>query len=149
MLQALYYYYDYCLFWGDEHSILCNRTVGPRYRTLVKELNSRVPHLHLWAACLGHTGIPQELQTVTLTTPLRCSPVVVREIQSILHRFRDVTGYSDSGVPSPGDGLPVARLRHYGDSHDPGQSPVECLACGQKIAAELHRLGVGIGGKCV
>ena len=126
-----------------------NRTVGARYRKLVKELNSRVPDLHLWAACIGHKGVAPELQTETLTTPLRCSPVVVREIQSVLHRFSDVASYSDSGVPAPGDGLPVARLRHHGNGHDPDESPLGCYACGQSVAAELRRLGVGVRGLCV
>ncbi|XP_070202905.1 uncharacterized protein [Littorina saxatilis] len=114
---------------------------GPRLTRLVTRLAQQVPHLYLWCAGTINTDIPPALQTQVFTVPLRSAPAVLREIQPVIHRY-PVHDYSDSGVPAPGDGLSVIRLSHHGNAHT-GRWPVNCAQCGQDIAAQLRRLGVG------
>ena len=102
-------------------------------------------HLYLWCAGVGHTTIPPELQVEILTTPLRSAPVVLRVVQPAIDEWSregQVHGYSDSGLPAPGDGPSVVRLYHHGDGHKSGH-PVDCVQCGHDVAALLSRLGVG------
>ena len=80
-----------------------------------------------------------------MTLPLRCAPVVQREVQLGIQTFK-IHSYSDGGVSSPGDGMLVTRLVHSGHFHT-GPWPVECFQCGKDVAAELRRLGVGTEGK--
>ncbi|XP_070199053.1 uncharacterized protein [Littorina saxatilis] len=114
---------------------------GPRHTRLVTRLAQQVPHLYLWCAGVHNTKIPPALQTQVFTVPLRSAPAVLREIQPAIHSV-PVHDYSDSGVPAPGDGLSVIRLSHHGNAHT-GRWPLDCAQCGQDIAAELRRLGVG------
>ncbi|XP_070199063.1 uncharacterized protein [Littorina saxatilis] len=125
----------------DEVSFDSRNKRGPRYTRLVTRLAQRVPHLYLWCAGIDNIEVPPALQTQVFTVPLRSAPAVLREIQPVIHRF-DVHDYSDSGVPAPGDGLSVIRLSHHGNAHT-GRWPLDCAQCGQDIAAELSRLGVG------
>ncbi|KAK7089383.1 hypothetical protein V1264_025036 [Littorina saxatilis] len=116
---------------------------GPTHSTFVTRLCQSVPGLYLWAASVVHTDIPPELRPEPLTVPLRCAPSVLREITPAIERYQtSIHNYSNSGVPAPGDGLSVIRLSHHGNAHT-GRWPVDCAQCGQDIAAELHRLGVG------
>ena len=116
---------------------------------LVSELTDRVTHLYLWCAGVDHIDIPPELQEEVLTTPLRSAPVIVREVQSALdERSRVIHGYSDSGLPAPGDGPSVIKLHHGGDGHR-GEHPMDCDQCGRDVAATLRSLGVGAGGECI
>ncbi|KAK7098189.1 hypothetical protein V1264_002541 [Littorina saxatilis] len=125
----------------DEVSFDSRLKLGRRHTRLVTRLAQRVPHLYLWCAGVHNTEIPPALQTQVFTVPLRSAPAVLREIQPVIHRS-PVHDYSDSGVPAPGDGLSVIRLSHHGNAHT-GRWPVDCAQCGQDIAAELRRLGVG------
>ncbi|XP_070199041.1 uncharacterized protein [Littorina saxatilis] len=125
----------------DEVSFDSRVKRGSRHTRLVTRLAQRVPHLYLWCAGVHNTEIPPALQTQVFTVPLRSAPAVLREIQPVIHRFA-VHDYSDSGVPAPGDGLSVIRLSHHGNAHT-GRWPVDCAQCGQDIAVELRRLGVG------
>ena len=112
---------------------------------LVSELTGRVTHLCLWCAGVVHTDIPPELQAEVLTTPLRSAPSVLREVRPALglwSRVGKVNGYSDSGLPAPGDGPSVVRLYHRGDGHT-SEYPVDCVQCGHDVAIQLSRLGVG------
>ena len=94
-----------------------------------------------------YINIPPGLQTEVLTTPLRSSPAVVEEVRKVLEQFSDsVNGYSDSGLSVLGDGPSVVRLTHRGNAHT-GRNPTDCEQCGEDVAAELHRLGVGTGGE--
>ena len=111
----------------------------------MSELTGRVTHLYLWCAGVDHTDIPPELQEEVLTTPLRSAPAVLRHVQSLLgvwSRYGQVLGYSDSGLPAPGDGPSVVELSHYGYGPT-ARHPVDCVQCGHDVAAELSRLGVG------
>ncbi|XP_070209383.1 uncharacterized protein [Littorina saxatilis] len=117
---------------------------GPLHKDMVTELVNTVPKLHLWSACVLKEGIPEQLQEEIFTTPLRCAPVVLRELQPAISRF-NVYDYSDMGIPSHGDGPNVIRLYHQGKGHV-GQWPVECPQCGCDVAAELRLLGVGTTG---
>ena len=124
-------------------SILCYREQG--LLRLVSKLTARVTHLFLWCAGVAHTAIPPELQKEILTTPLRCAPAVMRVVQPALglwSRYGQVHGYSDSGLPAPGDGPSVVELYHRGDGHA-NVHPVDCVQCGHDVAAVLRRLGVG------
>ena len=112
-------------------------------------LTGQVTHLYLWCAGVYHTDIPRELQEEVLTTPLRSAPVIVREVKPDLDVRSDyIRGYSDSGLPAPGDGPSVIELHHDGDGHR-GQYPVDCDRCGRDVAATLRRIGVGVGGECI
>jgi len=84
----------------------------------VRKLTGRVTHLYLWCAGVYHRHIPQELQEEVLTTPLRSAPVIVREVKpAVVGRSDVIHGYSDSGLPAPGDGPSVIELDHRGDGH--------------------------------
>ena len=115
----------------------------------MSELTGRVTHLYLWCAGVYHTDIPRQLQEEVLTTPLRSAPSVVREVQPELDEWSHVIrGYSDSGLPAPGDGPSVIELHHDGYGHS-GQYPVDCVQCGRDVADTLRRIGVGVGGECI
>ena len=115
----------------------------------MRGLADRVTNLYLWCAGIVHTDIPHELQVEALTTPLRSAPSVIREVQARLVGWSDeVHGYSDSGLPAPGDGPSVIKLRHRGRRHR-SEHPVDCVQCGRDVAAQLRELGVGAGGECI
>ena len=119
----------------------------------MRKLNDRVTkkekNLYLWCAGVVHTDIPPELKEEILTTPLRSAPSVIREVQPRLGVWSDVVhDYSDSGLPAPGDGPSVIKLRHDGDGHE-NRHPVDCVQCGRKVATKLGELGVGAGGECI
>ena len=128
-------------------SILCYS--APDLHRLVSELTGRVRHLYLWCAGVVHRDIPQELQEEVLTTPLRSAPVIVRKVQSeVVGWSYKIRGYSDSGLPAPGDGPSVIQLEHGGHGHRDGH-PVDCDRCGRDVAATLLSIGVGGGGECI
>ena len=109
----------------------------------MSELTGRVTHLYLWCAGVYHSDIPPELQEEVLTTPLRSAPSVVRKVQPELDELSDdIHGYSDSGLPAPGDGPRVVKLYQHGDGHT-NDHPMDCVKCGHDVAAVLSRLGVG------
>ncbi len=84
-----------------------------------------------------------------LTTPLRSAPSVLRAVQPEIDVWSGVIhGYSDSGLPAPGDGPSVIELDHDGDGHR-GLNPVDCDQCGRDVADTLRRIGVGGGGECI
>ena len=115
----------------------------------MSELTGRVTHLYLWCAGVYHRDIPRQLQEEVLTTPLRSAPSVLREVQPDLDEWSDeIHGYSDSGLPAPGDGPSVIQLHHRGDGHR-GRRPVDCDQCGRDVADTLRRIGVGGGGQCI
>ena len=106
-------------------------------------------NLYLWCAGVYHRHIPPELQEEVLTTPLRSAPSVVRRVQPDLDVLsRVIHGYSDSGLPAPGDGPSVIELHHDGDGHR-GRHPVDCDQCGRDVAAQLRELRVGAEGECI
>ena len=128
-------------------SILCYSAEA--LHRLVSELTGRVTHLYLWCAGVYHRHIPPELQEEVLTTPLRSAPVILRALQPELDARSDaIRGYSDSGLPAPGDGPSVIRLHHGGDGHR-AEYPVDCDQCGRDVAGTLRRIGVGAGGECI
>ena len=115
----------------------------------MSELTGQVTHLCLWCAGVVHTAIPPELQEEVLTTPLRSAPSVVRKVKPEVDALSDyIPGYSDSGLPAPGDGPSVIELDHDGDGHR-GLYPVDCDQCGRDVADTLRRIGVGAGGECI
>ena len=115
----------------------------------MRGLTDRVTHLYLWCAGVDHRDIPRQLQEEVLTTPLRSAPSVVRKVQSELDDLSNaIHGYSDSGLPAPGDGPSVIELHHGGDGHR-WRHPVNCDQCGRDVADTLRRIGVGVGGECI
>ena len=113
------------------------------------ELTGRVTHLYLWCAGVYHRDIPPELQEEVLTTPLRSAPSIIRTVRPGLDaRSHEIRGYSDSGLPAPGDGPSVIELHHDGYGHRE-QDPVDCDQCGRDVAAQLRSIGVGAGGECI
>ena len=84
-----------------------------------------------------------------LTTPLRSAPSVLRAVKPELDEWSDaIRGYSDSGLPAPGDGPSVIELHHDGYGHRE-QHPVDCDQCGRDVADKLRSIGVGVGGECI
>ena len=81
--------------------------------------------------------------------PLRSAPVVMREVRPALGVWSDwglAHDYSDSGLPAPGDGPSMVRLRHCGPCHT-CRHPVDCASCGRDVADLLRCLGVGTAGE--
>ena len=115
----------------------------------MSELTGRVTHLYLWCAGVYHDAIPPELQEEVLTTPLRSAPSVLRAVQPAIDEWSyAIRGYSDSGLPAPGDGPSVIELHHGGYGHR-GRYPVDCDRCGRDVADTLRIIGVGAGGECI
>ena len=115
----------------------------------MSELTGRVTHLYLWCAGIYHTDIPPALQEEVLTTPLRSAPCIIRTVQPALDvQSYEIRGYSDSGLPAPGDGPSVIELEHGGHGHR-GLHPLDCDQCGRNVAATLRNIGVGAGGECI
>ena len=84
----------------------------------MSELTGRVTHFYLWCAGVYNDDIPRQLQEEVLTTPLRSAPVIVSEVQSVLDLWSyAIRGYSDSGLPAPGDGPSVIKLHHLSLIH--------------------------------
>ena len=111
-------------------------------------MTRRVPRACLWLAGVFHHAAPPQLTEERLTTPLRSAPVVLREMRPAVGKLSGgVHDYSDLDLPAPGDGLRVVRLSHRGFAPHATQWPVDCPRCGQDVAAELRRLGVGSGGE--
>ena len=74
---------------------------------------------------------------------------MLREVKPALAaRSDEIHGYSDSGLPAPGDGPSVIELYHGGYGHS-GLYPVDCDQCGRDVADTLRRIGVGVGGECI
>jgi len=114
---------------------------------LVSRCTRQQQPIRLWCAGVNHTDIPACLQQEVLTTPLRFSPAVLREVSTGLSTFSTaVYAYSNSGLPAHGDGQKVIRLHHAGESHE-GRWPVDCPTCGEKVATQLKTLGVGAAGE--
>ncbi|XP_070206633.1 uncharacterized protein [Littorina saxatilis] len=111
---------------------------------LIEKLTTKCPDLRLWACRVDRSELSPLLHTESLTLPLRCAPVIVREVQPAFTQLTHLENYSDTMLPSPADGLRVITLRHQGEGHIV-MWPVECCECGSIIADELTRLGVGRG----
>lgn len=118
------------------------------YNHIARELLSRVPSLHYWAATNGKICVPEVFQSETLTVPLRCAPSVLEEVTKGIKNTFGICGYSTGAVPSPFDGPNVIRLHHCSSSHLV-RWPLDCEQCGHDIAAELKKLGVGIPGRYI
>ena len=126
-------------------SILCYSVQD--LQRLVSELTGLVQNLHLWMASVCHRDRPPELQEEVLTTGLRSAPVVLSVVEPEVKKWPAlVHPYSNSGLPAPGDGPSVVWLSHHGNAHT-GRDPTDCEQCGEGVAAELLRLGVGTGGE--
>jgi hypothetical protein len=129
------------------NSVKSGRRTEVLVRKLVDHCTQQHIALRLWCVSMFHTDIPECLQQEVLSTPLRSAPAVVREVVPALAKYANVMGYSDSGLPAPGDGPKVIRLHHAGAGHT-GRWPVECPACGQNVARELtETLGVAQAGE--
>ncbi|XP_025113468.1 uncharacterized protein LOC112575704 [Pomacea canaliculata] len=111
------------------------------------KLLMQVPRLHFWAASCYHIMIPGAWSSEFLTRPLRCPPVVVREVEKdkkiAQHQF--VQPYTQRGIPDHTDGPPVKVLYHrpFQDDHSPTH-PADCVTCGREVASFLHSLRVGL-----
>ena len=105
-----------------------------------------MPDLRLWATTVTSHDLPSlpGVDVRHFTIPLRCAPHVLEELRPALERAKaEIKGYaSDSGVPAPGDGLQVKRLRHGGQGHT-APWPPDCRQCGRKVARVLRNFGVG------
>ncbi|KAK7094190.1 uncharacterized protein [Littorina saxatilis] len=167
--EVTYYQYDFrergedvekalteltaCVKDGQLHLLMDEATLSKsdeEHRRLVTELTHRVPHVFIWSTGIMCTDVPAELQSENFTVPLRCAPAILREVQPGFSMFMGVVdNYSiRDGVPAPGDGLRVIKLIHEGIAHT-GRWPVDCTQCGEDIATELRRLGVGTGANLV
>ncbi|XP_025113139.1 uncharacterized protein LOC112575467 isoform X1 [Pomacea canaliculata] len=116
------------------------------FENFCKNLLTRVPRLHLWAASCFHKHAPAGWQVAHLTRPLRSPPSVVREVEQdvwIFTRRSPVQPYSERGVPDHTDGPPVRRVYHRGEDHS-GRRPGDCVTCGREVASFLHSLRVGV-----
>lgn len=126
---------------------ICSRD-GERYQKFVNDLMSRVPNLHLWTAGLWNNNAPSGLQLEPLTVPLRCAPIIQREVEKGFIRVTasSLYNYSASAAPTPCDGPSIIRLSHQGLGHT-SELPVDCEQCGVEIASVLTRhLHVGAQG---
>lgn len=119
-------------YWGDK-----------TFNTFCNELNSGVPELFMWAASVHIPDLPDGFEKETLTVPMRCPPVVTREIQKARELSIWTGGYSEASTPAPTDGPEVKWLRHEGEPGHSGDRPSDCEQCGVSIADLLNELDVG------
>ncbi|XP_025114015.1 uncharacterized protein LOC112576027 isoform X2 [Pomacea canaliculata] len=114
-----------------------------QFRTFCDKLLKKVPGLHLWAASYYSRHKHDKWEVKDLTRPLRCPPVVRREVEQDRAMTRDLTvkKYSDRGAPDFGEGPKLQRITHKG--HSPGRS-VNCVQCGREVISFLqNHLRVG------
>lgn len=138
---------------GQLHVIIDEATFSydklcKRVSSLVKELLARLTELHVWAASLYHVHMDSDLFLhEPLTLPLRCPPVIQREVQAGVNSAicLGFHGYSSGNVAALSDGPTVQLLRHGGraQGHN-GQWPTECVKCGQEVARVLRELDIGV-----
>ncbi|XP_025101013.1 uncharacterized protein LOC112568121 isoform X2 [Pomacea canaliculata] len=122
--------------------------VGPDYswpdthfQNFCLKLKEAVPDLHLWAASCTHEVVPPSgWHLEILTRPLRCPPVVVREVEQEkaifqvgrIQRYEQVWGSTHS------EGPPVKTLCHKGHGHS-DNGPLQCRQCGTNLARYLKK----------
>lgn len=86
---------------------------------------------------------PLHLDMVTLSTPLRSPPVVVREVMEAFEiQSGEVYGYTLSSMPVTADGPAIMRISHHEAGHS-GLKPHHCIECGHQIARILKQLHIG------
>ncbi|XP_025111877.1 uncharacterized protein LOC112574797 [Pomacea canaliculata] len=118
------------------------------FRTFCDKLLKKVPDLHLWAASCYSRHTHDKWKVKDLTRPLRCPPVVRREVEQDRAMTKDfsVLQYGDRRAPDFTDGPRLKRITHKG--HGPGR-PVNCVQCGREVISFLHnhlRVGVEMSG---
>ena len=127
-------------------SFLCHSRL--HFAKLVAGVLAAVPGVHLWAAGIYDVNTPAALRREALQLPLRSAPAVVREVAAGISNYTStVLPYATSGAAAPTDGPAVAVVHHdTGAGHAGVLSPRDCRQCGEAVAAQLARLGVGSGG---
>ncbi|PVD32280.1 hypothetical protein C0Q70_07713 [Pomacea canaliculata] len=119
---------------------------GRPFSDLCTSLLGKVPGLHMWAAAMRHGHKPDCLRKESLTIPLRCPPVVVREVEMAEEiRTGDVLPYvTGLALTAPTDGPRVRVLVHRGHK---AIFPEYCVECGRATADVLmNDLHVGVQG---
>ena len=126
---------------------------GRHFTKFCTALHDRVPSLSLWAAgpkC--PLAIPPWMHHHCLSVPLRCPPVVHREVEKGMGSVvsSDCPRYTCAPCPPAVDGPGVCWLTHTGQpGHTEGRA-VDCELCGQVIAKQLRELRVGgTGRRCL
>ena len=101
--------------------------------------------LHLWATRVYHDNIPPFMTEAPLSEPLRSPGAVVREVQAsdLIQKYRVVRGYKESSIPCCSDGPLPLEISHQGPNHGSDVTPMNCEACGVKLAGILKELHVG------
>ncbi|KAL8614991.1 hypothetical protein ACOMHN_051852 [Nucella lapillus] len=136
---------------------------GKPFRDLCTQLYEReeIEELRLWAAAMELDSLAPCLTPFPLTCPLRCPPVVTREVEKAkLIQDKKIPGYTVAVSPMPCDGPEVIRLWHSldhlgeqqqqqqregegeGDGQD-GTKLMDCVQCGHNVGQQLKKLGVG------
>ncbi|XP_025102543.1 uncharacterized protein LOC112569087 isoform X2 [Pomacea canaliculata] len=138
---------------GPLHVIIDEAGPDDRYdhfQLFCKELLTRVPSLHLWAASCYHGHAPADWPVEYLTRPLRFPPAVARQVEqdTDMKVSRRVRTYSRRSVPDVTDGPPVTVRLHKGQGHSMHEPASNCERCGQDLADFLSTLGVGGQGTC-
>ena len=130
---------------------LCHTCYSGYFIYLCRDLHRAAPDTCLWGAgVILLSFLPTCLRVVdTLRTPLRCPPVVQREVAlSCLIDGRATPRYSQAAWPSPTEGPAVRWLKHDGQPGHGGGHPQDCQQCGLEVGRLLHHLGVGQSGRC-
>ena len=118
---------------------------GRHFTKFCTALHARVPSLWLWAAGPAPPlNLPAWMHHHRLSAPLRCPPVVHREVEKGFDSLSSVVpGYSCAPSPPAVEGPAVRWLSHAGQRGHPEGRAVDCERCGEVIARLLGELRVG------
>ena len=109
--------------------------------------------MSVWAAGLAQPDpLPPRMFVEKLTISLRCPPAVQREIEKstwLGSGDNQAPRYTSASSPAVTDGPQVRWLRHKGQAGHSEGDPGLCERCGEAIADELKKLGVGVTGNAV
>lgn len=106
-----------------------------------------MPTLGLWAAAVHRRVAPRCLERVTMTTPLRSPPTVIKEVETAweIIKLNLIDKYTAAYFTET-EGPPVKFIEHGNDQpgHDTRQPPEECEKCGREVASVLRELQVEV-----
>lgn len=125
---------------GAELHVIADEASNYGFDHFCKNLLDQVPGLRLWAATVQRVIRPQCLTEYVLTAPLRCPPVVEKEVSKSKEMGKSVVRYGNRPSPVPTEGPEVIRLPHKKQEGHKGGPPEKCTKCGKEVAQILQKL---------
>lgn len=125
---------------GGELHVIADEASNYGFDHFCKKLLDQVPGLHLWAATVQRVIRPRCLTEYVLTAPLRCPPVVEKEVSKSQEMGKSVVKYGNRPSPAPTDGPHVKWLKHKKQKEHKAGPPEKCERCGKEVAQILQTI---------